>query len=93
MQPNEIQVSAEDNVLTIRVARTYAEETKQDDRYLRRERYAGASTRTLALPTSIDADTVAASYERGVLTVRVPKGTAASTKSIPIQAQEPSSPH
>lgn len=61
-------------------------ETKEEKagNYVRRERYAGEVTRTFEMPGSVDADKVQATYEHGVLTLTIPKSTAASPKRIPV---------
>ena len=87
IKPEEMQISAEGDTLTIRVARKVEEEKKEKGTYVRRERYEGEMSRTISLPTAIDADKVQATYERGVLTLRVPKAGGAKPKQIPVQVK------
>ena len=85
IKPEEMQITAEGDTLTIRVARKVEEEKKGKGTYVRRERYEGEMSRTISLPTEIDADKVQATYERGVLTLRVPKAEGVKPKQIPVQ--------
>lgn len=64
---NDIEVDVEDRTLTIHAERT--EEHKE--RHRSEFRY-GALTRSLVLPTDVDADRIAARYEKGILEVTVP---------------------
>jgi HSP20 family protein len=87
-KPEEIQVTAEGETLSIHTAKK--EETNvEKGSYVRRERYEGEMTRTVTLPALIDADKVQATYEHGVLKIAIPKSEAAKAKQIPIQAKEP----
>ena len=88
IKPEELQITAEGDTLTIRVARKVEEEEKKEKgTYVRRERYEGEMTRTLSLPTAINPDKVQATYERGVLTLRVPKAESVKPKQIPVQVK------
>ena len=86
-KPEEIQVTVEGNTLTIRAAKK--EETKAEKgTYMRRERYEGEMSRSVTLPSAIDESRVQATYEHGVLTLRVPKAEGAKPKQIPVQVKE-----
>ncbi len=86
-KPEEIQVTAEGNALTIHAAK---KEEKKEEKggYVRHERYQGEMTRTVSLPGAIDASKVEATYEHGVLTVRIPKAEGAKPKQIPVKVKE-----
>ncbi|SDC66520.1 Hsp20/alpha crystallin family protein [Natrinema hispanicum] len=57
-----------------------------DDRYLRRERTTKSASRRIRLPEPVDEDGVAAGFENGVLTVRLPKESSdEDTKQIDIE--------
>ena len=49
--------------------------TEYDGRYVTRERSTNAVERTIRLPAAVDEEGTEASYDRGVLTVRLPKLT------------------
>ncbi|HZR40762.1 MAG TPA: Hsp20/alpha crystallin family protein [Ktedonobacteraceae bacterium] len=91
-KPEEIQVTAEGDTVTIRAARS--EERKAGKgTYMRRERYEGEMSRSVTLPSAIDVNQVQATYEHGVLTLRVPKAAGAKPKQIPIQVKEAAGAH
>ena len=72
MDPDEIEIEVEDNVLTIKGKRKF-EEQVEDERYYRVERRFGSFQRSLALPQGVKADEIGAAYDDGILTVTVPK--------------------
>ncbi|HEX3148341.1 MAG TPA: Hsp20/alpha crystallin family protein [Gemmataceae bacterium] len=53
----------------------------------RQERFAGAFTRELTLPTPVDADRVDAKFEHGVLKLTLPKSEAARPRKIAVKAE------
>src|SRR3954453_18539784 len=69
---NDVKVELEDNVLTISGERRHEQEVKKGG-YYRIERATGSFARTLTLPDGVDADAVQASFDQGVLEVRIPK--------------------
>jgi len=89
VKPEDINVTASGNTLTIFATRKREEKTEKPDYYVRRERYTGEMSRVLELPVSIDAARVAASFENGVLTLHVPKTQKSEPAQIPIQVKEP----
>lgn len=59
---------------TLRLEANRADETEHaDGRYLRRERTKTSASRRIRLPDPVDEEAVAAGFENGVLTVRLPK--------------------
>lgn len=87
LKPEDIQIMAEGDTLSIRAARK--EETKvEKGAYVRRERYEGEMTRAVTLPGRIDADRVQATYEHGVLKVTIPKAEGTKPKQIPVQVKQ-----
>ena len=68
----DVSIEVKDNVLTVSGERK-AEHTEKTDGFYRVERSFGSFSRALALPEGIDAEKVAASFEKGVLEVRIPK--------------------
>lgn len=81
MDPADINIEVQDNVLTISGERRFEEEVKED-RYYRIERRYGSFTRSIALPQAIDETGIAANYENGVLEVTVPKAEVVKPKRI-----------
>jgi HSP20 family protein len=69
---DEIDISLEENILTIKGERKKEEEVKEDD-YYRCERTFGAFSRSIELPANVKTDKVNASFKDGVLEIRLPK--------------------
>lgn len=57
-------------------------------RYMRRERHTGDLTRTLELPVEVDAGTVEATYEHGLLTLWIPKTVPMAPRRIAVYPKE-----
>lgn len=72
MTEDDVKIEVENNVLTISGERKTELEDKHEG-YYRLERSTGAFIRSLTLPEGIDAGAVTASFDNGVLEVRVPK--------------------
>ena len=69
---DDIKIEFEDGTLTVSGERKAEHETKNEG-YYRVERAFGSFSRSLTLPKGIDAEAVSASFDRGVLEVRIPK--------------------
>jgi len=87
MKPDDIQIEVEDNVLTIKGERRF-EEKVEEDRYYRVERRFGSFQRSLALPQGVRSEDIQASYEDGILEVRVPKAEEEKPKKITVTAHK-----
>ncbi len=91
-KPEEIRITAEGNTLMIRAAKK-EEKKEEKGAYVRRERYEGEMSRSVTLPSAIDASKVEATYEHGVLTLRIPKAEGAKPKQIAVKVKEAASAH
>ncbi len=85
VKPEDIDISINDDMLTIRGHRHIDEEIKEED-YLYQECYWGSFSRSIILPTEVKADKIDASLENGVLTVKLPK--AKEKKELNIKVKE-----
>ena len=83
IDPKDVDVSVEGNLLTIRGERR-RDESKEDETVHRIEREYGMFERAFTLPRSADPAGVAAGYSDGVLRVSVPKREEAKPKAIKI---------
>ncbi len=72
MQEKDLDIRVEDGHLTIKGERKFENEEKKDN-YHRIERRYGSFQRMFALPENVDADHIAAKYDKGVLKVTLPK--------------------
>lgn len=68
----DVRIELDANVLTIAGERK-AEREERREGYYRVERGAGGFSRSLTLPEGVDPGAVSATFDRGVLEVRVPK--------------------
>lgn len=80
----DIELRIEKGVLSIRASRQ-AEQDVQEEKYYRRERFAGSLIRRVALPGMVQEHESTAELKDGVLTLRVPIAEAAKPKQIAIQ--------
>ena len=87
VKPEEIEITVEDNVLTLK-AESVKESESQDSGYLIRERSAGTFYRALRLPDSVDTDKITPVYEHGVLTIALPKAEEKKKKQIKVHVQD-----
>ena len=79
----DIQISFDDNVLTLAAERKAASDVKAET-FVRRERFLGRFERRLTVRTPINADGIKAAYRDGVLSVILPKTEAAKPKQISV---------
>jgi HSP20 family protein len=86
IDPEAVDVSVEDNVLTITGKRDFSNEVKEES-YHRIERRYGSFSRSITLPATADTEKVEASFDKGVLTVEVPKVERAKPKKIAVKAK------
>lgn len=84
VRPEDVKISLENNLLTIRGEKKQEAE-ERSERVHRYERSYGAFERSFALPSTVDADKIQASYANGVLTVTVPKAERARPREIRIK--------
>jgi HSP20 family protein len=80
----DIQLSIENGVLTVQGSRQQEKEEKEDD-FCAMERWAGAFTRSIALPQGVDPEHIEASFKNGVLEILIPKTKEAKGKKIDIK--------
>jgi HSP20 family protein len=80
---NDVNIEVENNVLTVSGERKTEHEEKHEG-YYRLERATGAFARSLTLPEGIDAEAVGATFDNGVLEVRIPKPVQAQPRKVQI---------
>ena len=79
-----LDVTLEQNVLTVSGKREFRKEHETEE-YIWREREEGKFIRSLRLPKVVDADKVLATYQDGVLTLRLPKAEPAVKSRVTIK--------
>jgi HSP20 family protein len=86
IDPEAVSVSFEDGMLTVSGKREFAEENKGET-WHRIERGFGTFARSVRLPRTADPDRIEATFDKGVLTVAVPKAEAAKARTIEVKAK------
>jgi HSP20 family protein len=84
MSKEDIDISLQNGTLTVSGERT-SERTDEGEDYVRVERAFGTFHRTFTLPDAVDADSIEATYEDGVLSIHVPKTEESTRRQIEIQ--------
>jgi HSP20 family protein len=87
LDEGDVNIEVEDNVLTVSGERNAEHEDKREG-YVRVERAYGSFRRSLTLPEGIDPEAVTASFEKGVLEVRIPKPEQRKPRKVAIQVGE-----
>lgn len=83
MNREDFEISAENNVLTLKGERKFEKKTEGDN-YHRIERSYGAFTRQFTLPQTVTADGASADFENGVLRIALPKREETKARKIEI---------
>src|SRR4051812_259233 len=73
MKPEDVEITAENGVLTIRGEKRSERKEGEENRYHVVERAYGSFMRTFQLPQGIDEEQINAEFENGILTLLVPK--------------------
>ena len=87
IDPKEINISMTRDILTIKGEKKSEREEKKEN-YLLVERSCGSFSRSLALPTAVNADKIEAKFEKGVLTITCPKREVVKPKDIKIKTTQ-----
>ncbi|PVV06527.1 MAG: heat-shock protein Hsp20 [gamma proteobacterium symbiont of Ctena orbiculata] len=83
MDPEKLDISINENRLSIKGERSIAREEETD--YFRKERYAGAFHKVVSLPDDIDADKVEARYDNGVVHIVIQRRESSKPRQISVQ--------
>jgi HSP20 family protein len=84
VDPGSVEVSVDNRVLTIRAQRS--PRIDEDLQWVRRERVSGTFERRLTLGDGLDLDSIAATWQDGVLTLTIPVAEAAKPRRITVNA-------
>ncbi len=79
----DLDIRVENNNLIIKGERKLEKEEKEEN-FRRLERQYGSFVRTFALPASVDGNNIEANYDKGVLSITMPKRAEAKPKQIQI---------
>ncbi|MBU1177855.1 Hsp20/alpha crystallin family protein [Patescibacteria group bacterium] len=83
--PEDISVTVDNDMVTIKGERKSTQEVKKDNYYYQ-ECYWGSFSRSVILPVDIEADKIEAELKNGILTVKLPKAKKSRTTKIEVRA-------
>lgn len=84
VKPENVQVSVENGMLTLRGKNTSEHEVDEKN-YYRKEVRSGSFYREIPLPASVQDDKVTAEFEDGMLKITCPKSTQTESKKIAVK--------
>lgn len=84
---DDVKIEIQDGTLTVAGERKSEHESKEKG-YYRVERSYGSFSRSLSLPDGVDEDAVTATFDKGVLSVSVPKPAQRTPRRVTIGAAE-----
>jgi HSP20 family protein len=85
LKPEDIELSLENNVLTLKGERKFEQESERQG-YRRVERRYGSFARAFVLPEGARADAIEAAVKDGVLSVTIPKAEAPVPRKIAVKS-------
>jgi HSP20 family protein len=85
VKPDDVDITITGQTLSIR-GEFKADEKVERDQYLYRERRHGSFHRQLQLPVRVQGDAASATFEDGVLTLRIPKSEDVKPRQIQVKA-------
>ena len=85
ISPDDLDISIMGDTLTLSGSR-HPEEISDDVRFHRRERGYGRFTRSLQLPYRVETDQVAATFDKGILRIELPRAEADKPKKVTVKA-------
>jgi HSP20 family protein len=86
LDPKDVNVTFEDGMLTVSGKRQFESEDTGET-WHRVERGFGTFARSIRLPQTADTERIEASFDKGVLSVVVPKSEQAKPKTIQVKAE------
>jgi HSP20 family protein len=87
IEEKDLDVSIENNTLAVKGERKFEKEEKEEN-FHRIERRYGSFFRAFTLPTTVDTDSIAASYNAGVLKLELKKKPEAQPKQIKVNVSK-----
>jgi HSP20 family protein len=88
VKPEDVEITVENGTLTIR-AEDRSEQTREDGGWLVREISRGSVVRAVTLPSGLEAEKAEATFENGVLRLRIPKAEQVKPRQIQIRPVTP----
>lgn len=85
LEQQDVEVAVRDGVLTVSGEKTFQDEKKEKDYHLVERSY-GRFSRSVALPQGVNADTINATMDKGVLKVIVPTPARPEARKIAVKS-------
>jgi HSP20 family protein len=79
----DLDIHVENNTLTVHGERKFEKDEKEEN-YRRVERQYGSFTRSFTLPNTVETENVSATYDKGVLKIKLAKKAEAKPKQIKV---------
>ncbi len=86
IDPEKINISIENNILTLESSVEKKSEIDEKNYYRKEIRY-GSFRRNVQLPTQVEGDKAEAEYEKGILTISIPKKEEVKSKKIAVKVK------
>ncbi len=87
IDPAKVDITIENDVLTVSGSTESKQEVKRED-YYRKEVRTGSFSRSVVLPMAVKGNDAQAAYDKGVLTVTMPKEESVKPKKIAVQVSD-----
>lgn len=87
IDPDKVNISIENDVLTIEGKTEKKSEVEEKDYYRQEVRY-GSFHRAVALPAAVKGDEAKATYEKGILKITIPKEEHAKPKKVRVEVKD-----
>lgn len=87
IDPDKVNISIENDVLTIEGRIEKKSEVEEKDYYRKEVRY-GSFHRVVSLPTAVKGDQAEAVYEKGLLKITIPREEKARPKKVKVEVKE-----
>lgn len=86
IDPSKVDITIENDVLTVSGSSEEKKEVKRED-YYRKEVRTGSFSRSVVLPMAVKGDDTQAHYEKGVLTITMPKEESVKPKKVTVSVK------
>ncbi len=87
IDPEKVEISVENDILNVSGSFEETDEEKKRN-YFRKEVRRGSFGRTISLPKPVKGEEANAEYEKGILTITIPKEERAKPKKISVQVKK-----
>jgi len=88
VKPEDLDISIEGDLVSIRGARRKPIQEQEEGKYLYQECYWGEFSREVILPEEVDATKAQAKIKEGILTLKIPKARKIQRKKITVASAE-----